>query len=123
AHPEYVRFKVWLRTPLTPQSLVPVAVVWALAVIPIRFGIPWTYVSDTSGYAAILMTALTTARLTVSAPRATHESFRYGEPRYQGSRDTDGPVRRGKILQEIEEFFENDLEMNSRETNIKNYAF
>jgi len=123
AHPEYVRFKEWLRTPLTPQSLLPVAAVWALAVIPIRFGIPWTYVSDTSGYAAILMTALTTARLTVSAPRATNDSLRHREPRYEGSRKTDGSARRGRVLQEIEEFFENDLEMNSRETNIKNHAF
>jgi predicted hydrocarbon binding protein len=123
ARPEYVRFKEWLRTPLTPRSLLPVAAVWALAVIPIRFGIPWTYVSDTSGYAAILMTALTTARLTVSAPRATTGSFRRPEPRHEGFRDTDGPVRRGKVLREIEEFFEQDLEMGPRETNIKNHAF
>jgi len=123
ARPEYVRFKEWLRTPLTPRSLLPVAAVWALAVIPIRFGIPWTYVSDTSGYAAILMTALTTARLTVSAPRATTGSVRRPEPRYEGLRDTDRPVRRGKVLREIEEFFEQDLEMGPRETNIKNHAF
>src|SRR5712692_2972383 len=121
--PEYLKFKKWLRTPLTPRSLLPVAAIWALAVIPIRFGMPWTYVSDTSGYAAILMTALTTARLTVSAPRAATESSRRGEPRYEGGHQMDGPVRRGKVLQEIEEFFGHDLEMGPRETNIKNHAF
>ncbi len=124
AHPEYVRFKEWLRTPLTPRSLLPVAAVWALAVVPIQFGLPWTYVSDTSGYAAILMTALTTARLTVTAVRPLAESSRYREPSYETtSRTTAGAPRRGRVLQEIEEFFEHDLEMGPRETNLKNHAF
>ena len=123
AHPEYVKFKEWLRTPLTPGSLLPVAAVWALAVIPIRFGLPWTYVSDTSGYAAILMTALTTARLTVTSVRPMPASLQHQEPMYEGSYRTVVPTRRGRVLQEIEEFFEHDLEMGPRETNLKNHAF
>jgi predicted hydrocarbon binding protein len=123
AHPEYVKFKEWLRTPLTPGSLLPVAAVWALAVIPIRFGLPWTYVSDTSGYAAILMTALTTARLTVTSVRPIPTSPQHQEPKYEGSYRAVAPTRRGKVLQEIEEFFEHDLEMGPRETNLKNHAF
>ena len=125
AHPEYAKFKQWLRTPLTPRSLLPVAVVWALAVIPIRFGLPWTYVSDTSGYAAILLTALTTARLTVTAVKPITSSSRERGSGYEVSSQTrrTGSPRRGRVLQEIEEFFEHDLETGPRETNLKNHAF
>jgi predicted hydrocarbon binding protein len=125
AHTEYAKFKEWLRTPLTPRSLLPVAIVWALAVIPIRFGSPWTYVSDTSGYAAILLTALTTARLTVTAARPIISTSQDRERRHEAYSQTTrtGPTRRGKVLQEIEEFFGHELEMGPRETNLKNHAF
>jgi predicted hydrocarbon binding protein len=121
---DYEKFMTWLRTPLTPRSLLPVAAFWALAIIPIRFGLPWSYVSFTSGYGAIIMTALTTARLAVISPKPVPESPETREPRdafYETVRSASG--RRGRVLRELEEFFESDLEMGARETNLKNHAF
>src|SRR5712664_3879347 len=71
------------------------------------------------------MTALTTARFTVTTAKPIASSLQEREPRHgESSRTTrTGSARRGKVLQEIEEFFEHDLETGPRETNLKNHAF
>jgi len=121
---EYVKFREWLGTPLTTLSLLPLAGVWALAIIPLRFGLPWSYLGDTSGFGAILMTALTTARLTMTSPQLAPPSPKLEERGNAPAPQTkSGPARRGVVLREIEEFFESDSRMGPRETNLKNQAF
>jgi predicted hydrocarbon binding protein len=121
---EYVKFREWLGTPLTTLSLLPLAGVWALAIIPLRFGLPWSYLGDTSGFGAILMTALTTARLTMTSPQLPPPPLKLGEPGKAPAPQTKfGPARRGVVLREIEEFFESDSRIGPRETNLKNQAF
>jgi predicted hydrocarbon binding protein len=121
---EYAKFKRWLGTPLTTLSLLPLAGVWALAIIPLRFGLPWSYLGDTSGFGAILMTAVTTARLTMNSPQPTPFSSKLQEQESAPPAQTmPGPARRGVVLREIEEFFESDPLMGPRETNLKNQAF
>jgi len=122
---EYAQFREWLGTPLTTLSLLPLVGVWALAIIPLRFGLPWSYLGDTSGFGAILMTALTTARLTMTSPQLTPTPSQLLEPNREAPPQTTrtGPPRRGAVLREIEEFFESDPRMGPRETNLKNQAF
>jgi predicted hydrocarbon binding protein len=121
---EYGKFREWLRTPLTALSLLPLAGVWALAIIPKWFGLPWSYVGDTSGFGAILMTALATARLTMTS-QLVPPSSQFHKPPDDASPRTmrTRPARRGVVLREIEEFFESDAQMDSRETNLKSQAF
>lgn len=122
---EYVSFREWLGTPLTARSLLPLAGIWALAIIPMWFGTPWRYLGDTSGFGAILMTALTTARMTMIFPQLAPPSPTVHEPRDEPSSQTTrtGRARRGIVLREIEEFYESNVGMGPVETNLRNQAF
>lgn len=59
---------VFYQTALQEARSIPVTTIlitaasWILAVIPMRFGIPWSGISFTSGYVAIFLTALLTTQ-------------------------------------------------------------
>jgi predicted hydrocarbon binding protein len=121
---EYAGFKLWLRTPVTVRAILALMAIWTLAIFATRLGVPWSYVGYTSGYGAVVMTAITIVRLTVNSGKLWLKHSRFPESSQEEIRIIgNGPIRRGIVLHEIEEFFESNFGVGPREINLKTEAF
>jgi predicted hydrocarbon binding protein/IS1 family transposase len=121
---EYARFKLWLRSPVTVRAILTLLAMWTIAIFSTSLALPWSYVGYPSGYGAIIMTALTTARLTVNSQKLWLRHSRFpGSGREGRGMVENGPIRRGVVLHEIEEFLQSEFGAGPRETNLKAEAF
>ncbi len=122
---ECAGFRLWLRKPVTVGTVVTCMAIWTLAVIFTRFEFPWSEIGYTSGYGAVFMTAVMTARLTVNSPRLWLEHPRRKEAAREMNRwliETT-LARRSLVIHEIEEFLASGLDGRGKEINLKANAF
>jgi predicted hydrocarbon binding protein len=121
----YTRFSLWLKKPVTVSTVLACTTVWALAIAFTRFEFPWSEIGYTSGYGAVFLTAVMTARLTVNSPRLWLERPQRREPAKEMNRwilET-ALARRSLVLHEIEVFLASGSDGRVKEINLKANAF
>ncbi len=121
----YAEFGRWLKKPVTVGTALSVMSIWTLAVTFSRFGLPWSELGYTSGFGAVFMTAVITARLTVNSRRLWLEH----PARREAARELNRWLiettlaRRSPIRNEIEEFLSSSMDSHGKELNPKANAF
>jgi len=121
----YTEFGLWLRTPVTVGTVLFVGAVWALAFGFARLEFPWSYLGYTWGFGALFMTALTTARLTMTSQSIWIQHSQAEESPGETEREIveSELARKVMVLREIEEFIQAGHAVRPKEMNLKANAF
>jgi len=121
----YAGFSGWMKKPVTVSTALALLAIWMLAIMFTSLQFPWSEVGYTSGYGAVLMTAMVTARLTVNSKRVWLEPPRRREAATEMNHwliET-AIARKSLVLHEIEEFLATNEGAMGREANLKRNAF
>jgi predicted hydrocarbon binding protein len=122
---DYAGFKLWLKTPATVSSFLVLTGFWAFTIFSVWAGVPWSYFGDVSGPAALIMTAIVTARLTLNSQKLWLGHLRLPTlgPNVEKRIIETESERRTVVLHQIEEFFGSGVGGGQMEINLKANAF